>query len=70
MLELILPLSPMYTSVLLLGTLVTFFLSRRLIVDYKIRKLGGVRAGVLGTNPITGKASLQPWRENMIANLP
>ncbi len=62
MIELILSLSPMYTSVLLLGSLFVFFLSRRLISDYKIRKLGGVRAGVLGTNPITGKGSCHLWR--------
>jgi hypothetical protein len=67
MLEFILPLTRLSVSTLLLGGLVVFFLSRRLYVDYKIRKLGGVRAGVLATNPITGQGVLavsRPWREH------
>ncbi len=57
MLGLVLSLSRLPVWVLLLGGLVIFFLSRRLIVDYKIRKLGAVRASVLATNPITGKGA-------------
>ncbi|KAH6640845.1 cytochrome P450 [Chaetomium tenue] len=44
----------LHTSALVLGCLSIFFLSQKLWVDYKIRKLGGVRAPVLGTNPVTG----------------
>ncbi|KAK4151027.1 cytochrome P450 [Chaetomidium leptoderma] len=54
MLQFLFALGPFYTSALVLGYLTIFFLSRRLVVDYKIRKLGGVRAPVLATNPVSG----------------
>jgi cytochrome P450 len=54
MLQFLLALGPLHTSALVLGCLSIFFLSRKLLVDYKIRKLGGVRAPVLATNPVTG----------------
>lgn len=54
MLGFLLTLGPLYTSALVVGCLAVFFLSRKALVDHKIRKLGGVRAPVLGTNPITG----------------
>ncbi|KAJ4306964.1 hypothetical protein N0V88_000337 [Collariella sp. IMI 366227] len=54
MVSFLLGLGPLYTSALVLGFLTLLFLSRRLYVDYRIRKLGFVRAPVLGTNPITG----------------
>lgn len=56
MLELLFALGPLYTSALILGCVVLLFAARRVYVDYRIRTLGGVRAPVLGTNPITGKA--------------
>ncbi|KAK3297594.1 cytochrome P450 [Chaetomium fimeti] len=53
MLQFLFALGPLHTSALVLGCLSIFFLSRKLFVDYKIRKLGGVRAPVLATNPLT-----------------
>jgi hypothetical protein len=55
MLQFLLDLGPLHTSAVVLACLSIFFLSRKLVVDYKIRKLGGVRAPVLATNPVTGE---------------
>ncbi|KAH6850856.1 cytochrome P450 [Chaetomium sp. MPI-CAGE-AT-0009] len=54
MLQFLTSLGPLHASALVLGCLSIFILSRKLFVDYNIRKLGGVRAPVLATNPVTG----------------
>ncbi|KAK3897459.1 cytochrome P450 [Staphylotrichum tortipilum] len=54
MLEVFLALSPLQTTALILGGLTILFISRRAYVDRRIRKLGGVRAPVLATNPVSG----------------
>lgn len=54
MFKLLLSLSPISIWALVFACLAAFFLGRKAIVDYKIRKLGAVRSPVLGTNPLTG----------------
>jgi hypothetical protein len=54
----LLGLGPYYTSALVLGCLTIFFLARKALVDYKIRKVGGVRSAVLATNPLFGNEPL------------
>ncbi|KAL2020133.1 hypothetical protein VTK56DRAFT_8738 [Thermocarpiscus australiensis] len=58
MIQFLLTLGPLYTSALVLSCLTLFFMVQKAIVDHKIRKLGGVRAPVLATNPITGSRFL------------
>lgn len=50
----LLELPPSHVLVFVVGSLVLFYGSRRVWKDYKIRKVGGVRAPVLATNPLTG----------------
>ncbi|KXX82803.1 Cytochrome P450 52A1 [Madurella mycetomatis] len=54
MFELLMALSPSYITALVVGCMVVVFMTRKALVDRKIRKLGGVRSPVLATNPITG----------------
>ncbi|KAK4241393.1 cytochrome P450 [Achaetomium macrosporum] len=54
MLGFLFALGPLYTSGLILSCLALFFVTRRAIVDRKIRRLGAVRAPVLATNPVFG----------------
>lgn len=54
MLEFLVALGPSYTTALVVGCMVVIFMTRKALVDRKIRKLGGVRSPVLATNPVTG----------------
>jgi hypothetical protein len=60
MLEAFLALSAVQATALILGGLAILFVSRRAYVDYRIRKLGGVRAPELATNPIGSKYTTLP----------
>ena len=55
MFKVILELPPSHFLALVFVLLVLFYGSRRVWKDYQIRKIGGVRAPVLATNPLTGK---------------
>ncbi len=57
MFRFILSLGPIYIWAIIFACITTFFLARKALVDYKIRKLGAVRSPVLATNPITGMKS-------------
>ncbi|KAH6621104.1 cytochrome P450 [Chaetomium sp. MPI-SDFR-AT-0129] len=54
MLQVLVSFGPLYTTALILSCLMGLFICNRLYVDYRIRKVGGVRASVLATNPFTG----------------
>ena len=55
MFKAILELPPAHFLALTVGFLVLFYGSRRIWKDYQIWKVGGVRAPVLATNPLTGR---------------
>ena len=55
MLDIILSLHPLYLLAIVLGSILVYFPIKKLHVDYRIRKLGGVRSGIIATNPISGK---------------
>ncbi|KAK3371311.1 cytochrome P450 [Lasiosphaeria ovina] len=50
----LLSLGPFYTIVLVFSCAAFYFAARRVYIDYKIRKTGGVRARVIATNPLWG----------------
>ncbi|KAK0612887.1 cytochrome P450 [Bombardia bombarda] len=54
MIDIILSLRPLYIWAVVLGLIAAWFPARKAYVDYKIRKLGGVRSSVLATDPIRG----------------
>ena len=66
----LLELPPSHVLVFVVGSLVLFYGSRRVWKDYKIRKVGGVRAPVLATNPLTGTWNLVYWLQQHRRMLP
>jgi cytochrome P450 len=60
---------PLYTSAFVLAILTILFLSRRCFVDYQIRRLGGVRAPVLATNPVSGMYEVFIASPDTVANI-
>jgi hypothetical protein len=50
----ILSLGPVYLTAYTFCFLVLFYTARRILKDNRIRRIGGVRAPVLSTNPLTG----------------
>lgn len=57
MLDIILSLHPLYLLAIVLGSVLAYFPLKKLHVDYQIRRLGGVRSGIIATNPITGECT-------------
>lgn len=57
MLDILLSLHPLYLLAIILGSVLVYFPIKKLHVDYRIRKLGGVRSGIIASNPISGECT-------------
>lgn len=51
----LLELHPLYLLLGILAPIFAFFPLRKAYIDYRIRKLGGVRCPIIATNPIAGE---------------
>ncbi|KAM7216691.1 cytochrome P450 52A13 [Rhypophila decipiens] len=68
MFRLILEVHPIYLLLGILVPIVTFFPLRKAYIDYRIRKLGGVRCPLIATNPIAGMPFFTSAAWNQINN--
>lgn len=58
----VLALGPLRLGGIVFGLIVLYYAVRRVIVNYQIRKTGGVRAPIIATNPLFGRKLLYQQR--------
>lgn len=60
MFKALLSINPVYLSAFLFSIVILYFIALKASKDRRIRKTGGIRSPILGTNPLTSKSHHSP----------